>query len=198
MAREKTTSAVGLDIGNYSMKCVELSRSDGGIRLDRVSIFPIDRGSASNLSRALKIILDPFLAQNKRIRVSVSGGSSLIIRRVTLPAMTLAELKGAIRFEAESHIPFPIDDCQIDYQILNHSEDRKQMNILLVAAKKDFIKERIKGLAQQVRHCVDDNPTGEHDTEGNDEGPTAAELRDAVRDPFAQRELAREFLIEIR
>lgn len=147
LGRDKIQSAIGLDIGSYSIKCVELTRSDGQIRLDRVSILPADRSTPAAFSKALRLTLDPWIGQGKRVRISVSGGASLIIRRVTLPAMTPAELKGAIRFEAESHIPFPIDDCQLDFQILNHSEDKKQMNVLLVAAKKDFIAERLKWLA---------------------------------------------------
>ena len=61
--------------------------------------------------------------------------------------MTPSELRGAIRFEAEGHIPFPIDQCQIDFQILNQTPDKKFMNVMLVAAKKDFIKEHLKQIA---------------------------------------------------
>lgn len=83
----------------------------------------------------------------RQARISVSG-PSVLIRRVTLPMMTHLELEGAIRFEAESHIPFPINDCILDFQILNPVPEKRAMNVLLVAAKRDFIQGRIKLLTE--------------------------------------------------
>ena len=146
-ARTKLEAAIGLDIGSYSIKCVEIANSPDKFKLQRVSILPIDRSSADSVTKALKLIFDQHAPAARRVRISVSSGSSLLTRRIQLPNMTHAELKGAIRFEAESHIPFPIDDCLLDFQILNQTEDKKSMNVILVAAKKDFIQERLKILA---------------------------------------------------
>ncbi len=143
----KISEAIGLDIGSYSIKCVEIASSQDKFKLQRVSILPIDRSSGNSVAKALKLIFDQHSPAARRVRISVSGGASLLIRRIQLPTMTHAELKGAIHFEAESHIPFPIDDCLLDFQILNQSEDKKNMNILLVAAKKDFIQEWLKILS---------------------------------------------------
>jgi len=65
--------------------------------------------------------------------------------------MTPSELKGAIRFEAEGHIPFPIDDCILYSQILNQP-DKKSMNVMLAAVKKDFVEARLKLLADLDIH----------------------------------------------
>lgn len=143
----KGFTAVGLDIGSYSIKCVEVTRLDGKPRLDRVMILPVDTSQPAKLSAALRVLQDPFLTPAKPVRISVSGGSSLIIRRISLPSMTASELKGAIRFEAESHIPFSIDECQLDFHILGQKPDRT-MDVLLVAAKKDFIQQRLKLLGE--------------------------------------------------
>ena len=145
IAPQKQDSAIGLDIGSYSIKCVELTSHQDKIRLQRVSILPINSEAPEKISQALKVIFDGSPSASRRVRISVSGGgSSLLIRRIQLPNMTPQELRGAIRFEAEGHIPFPIDECQIDFQILNVTPDKKSMNVLLVAAKKAFIKERLK------------------------------------------------------
>ena len=142
--KAKLEAAIGLDIGSYSIKCVEIASSPDKFKLQRVSILPADLSSPASITAALKVLFDQYPTSSRKVRISVSGGSSLLIRRIQLPSMTHAELKGAIRYEAESHIPFPIDDCLIDFQILNQSEDKKRMNVLLVAAKKDFIQERLK------------------------------------------------------
>ena len=146
-AHSKLQSAIGLDIGHYSIKCVELANSQDKLKLQRVSIFPIDRASSDSVGKTLKLIFDQHATAARRVRISVSGGASLLTRRIQLPSMTHSELKGAIRFEAESHIPFPIDDCLLDFQILNQSDDKKTMNVILVAAKKDFIQDKLKMLA---------------------------------------------------
>jgi type IV pilus assembly protein PilM len=147
LKKGKGPTAVGLDIGSYSVKCVEIDPQRGVAQLLRVSILPVRPGSPESVTNALKVLLGQSSFQDKRVRISVSGGSSLLIRRIQLPSMTASELKGAIRFEAESHIPFPIGECQLDFQILGFTEDRKMMNVMLVAAKKELLQDRLKLLS---------------------------------------------------
>lgn len=140
----KLVSAIGLDIGTHAIKCVEVAQGQGAIQLRRVSIFPATGDSAAHLSKVLKVVFDPYGGRPERLRISVSSGSSLIIRRIKLPLMSAGELKSAIVFEAEGHIPFPIDECLLDFQILSQNQEKKEMEVLLVAAKKAFIMERLK------------------------------------------------------
>lgn len=141
--KPKVETIVGLDIGSYSVKCVTILRGREKIELHRATILPV--ADPQSLPRVLKV-LD--IASAKRIRIAVSG-SSILMRRITMPMMTANELKSAIRFEAESHIPFPIDDCVLDFQILNQNPAKKQMTVMLVVAKKDFIESRLKMLSEQ-------------------------------------------------
>jgi type IV pilus assembly protein PilM len=53
--------------------------------------------------------------------------------------MTPAELEEQIHWEAEQHIPFDIKDVQVDYQVLRRRPEASQMDLLLVAAKRDQI-----------------------------------------------------------
>lgn len=142
----KSSTAVGLDIGSYSIKCVEVANTGGVIELRRVTIVPVYDAKPGATENVLKKLFEPYLGKLPKVRISISSGASLLIRRISLPVMTTAELKGAIVFEAEGHIPFPVDQCLLDFQILDRSADGKNMNVLLVAAKKDFIQERIKVL----------------------------------------------------
>lgn len=146
MKKTKNRSVVGLDIGSHTIKCVEVTSESDKIKLVRVSILPAP-STGDGMTKTVKLLLDQDPTLMRHVRISVSGGASLLIRRIQLPTMTAGELKGAIRFEAESHIPFPVDDCQLAFQILDQSEDKKKINVLLVAAKKDFIQERLKALA---------------------------------------------------
>ena len=133
---------LGLDIGTYSVKYAEVTHTKSETILSQAGFKTVD----GNASAAIKELFKSLSLPPKSVRVSLSG-SSLLVRRLTLPLMTKAELKGAIRFEAEKHIPFPIDDCVLDTQILSQNAAQKNVNVLLAAAKKEAVQERLKLLA---------------------------------------------------
>jgi len=80
--------------------------------------------------------------------VSAVAGQSVIVRYIEMPHMDKEELAGAIKFEAEQYIPFELENVEMGYQVLEekmaHSPDK--MRILLVAAKKDLIKDHLSFL----------------------------------------------------
>ncbi|HXV18794.1 MAG TPA: type IV pilus assembly protein PilM [Candidatus Omnitrophota bacterium] len=143
---QKTRSAVGLDLGSYSVKCVEMIRDENRVELASVRIERLTAGTEENLLMALRQIRTS-LSSDKHVRISVSG-PSVIIRNVVLPRMTKQELKSAIRFEAERHIPFHIDECLLDFQIIGQAPNKQGMKVLLVAAKKDHIQHQLKILKE--------------------------------------------------
>jgi len=144
--KQKSFSRVGLDIGNHSVKFVEMTVSKGKVTLRQALLRPLESQAAvENITPIIKPLLENIKAASEHVRLVLSG-SSLLCRCVQMPLMTQNELKGAIRFEAENHIAFPIDDCILDFQILNQVSEKKTMNVLLVAAKRDFIQERVRQL----------------------------------------------------
>lgn len=146
LAPQKTQSSVGLDLGSYSVKCVEMSRDESRVELASARIERLASNTQENLLTALRQIKTS-LASDKHVRISVSG-PSVIIRNVVLPRMTKQELKSAIRFEAERHIPFHIDECLLDFQIIGQAPSKQGMKVLLVAAKKDYINQQLKILSE--------------------------------------------------
>ena len=152
MFRSKTVSAIGIDIGSYSVKCVEITHSKGVIELQRAAIYPVSQ--ASTQAAALKTFFETSstpagrrASLSQSVRISMAG-PSVVIRRITLPIMTHSDLKGAIHFEAENHLPYAVEECALDFQILNQVPNQTMMNVLLVAAKRDFIQERLDMLSQ--------------------------------------------------
>lgn len=139
----KPTVTIGLDIGSHSIKCVELERLKDKVTLLQARVTPLGEQTLDNLTALLKPFADIVALAPESVRVVLSG-SSLLVRCISMPHMTAKELKSAIRFEAENHIAFPIDDCVLDFQILNENPEKKTMNVLLVAAKRDFIQERLR------------------------------------------------------
>jgi len=141
---------IGLDIGSHSIKVVELKEGKSGAwRLQKFGLHKLPAeaivdGAIMNSAAVVEGIRD-LVARHKikaREVVTSVSGHSVIIKKITLPAMTDDELTESIQWEAEQYIPFSVNDVNIDTQILNRgADDTGQMDVLLVAAKKDVIHE---------------------------------------------------------
>jgi type IV pilus assembly protein PilM len=142
---------IGLDIGSRFIKAIELKELKTGYQLERfgiTSLLPelIVDGSildAPRVVEAIKKLTSEANIQSKDVTISVSGHSSVIIKRVSLQQMTEEELSESIKFEAEQYIPFDIDDVSLDFQILDQRQDENLMDVLIVAVKKDKINEYV-------------------------------------------------------
>ena len=141
-----TKAIVGLDIGSSSIKAVELKKTRGDIEVVHIGLEPlspdivvdsmiVDSGSVSS---AITKIFNENNIKSKAVATSVSG-HSVIVERIPMARMTEADLADSITTEAAQHIPFDIADVNIDYQILTEGSGEPQMDVLLVAVKKDKI-----------------------------------------------------------
>src|ERR1700737_4145146 len=140
----KNKQLVGLDIGSSSIKAVELKSTKAGYELVSFGMEPLaqDTGvdgaimDAPQVANAISKIFDTQKIKTKNVGSSVSG-HSVIVKRVPLPLMTEEELFDRIPSEASQHIPFDIADVNLSYQLLESMDS--QMDVLLVAVKKDKI-----------------------------------------------------------
>lgn len=141
---------VGLDIGSSSVKLVRLRQASGSWELSSFNMGPLPpdavvEGRIMNFTAVVERIRD--LVREAGVRdaecaLSVSG-SSVIIKKLSLPEMTREELEDSILWEAEQYIPFDIKDVNVDAQILNPRAGQGQMDVLMVAAKKDVVNEYV-------------------------------------------------------
>jgi type IV pilus assembly protein PilM len=142
---------VGLDIGSQQIKVVQLKESKGSYRLERMGVAALQPelivdGSILDATRVVEVIRELISSSDikaNHVTLSVSGHSSVIIKRVALPQMSEDELDESIRFEAEQYIPFDIEDVNLDFQILGPAEEENMMDVLIVAVKKDKINEYV-------------------------------------------------------
>ncbi|AKU90318.1 type IV pilus assembly protein PilM [Vulgatibacter incomptus] len=140
--------ALGLDIGSSSVKMILLKESKRGYALRAFGVAPLPPetivdGALMNASAVVQAIQDLLGAQKiKQREVSLGvSGHSVIIKKITMPQMTKEELDESIQWEAEQYIPFDIKDVNIDTQILQSGDSTNggQMEVILVAAKKDMV-----------------------------------------------------------
>ena len=143
--------SIGLDIGSSYIKTVKVKESKGSYELELFDIFPLPPelivdGSIIDSIRlvdSIKEMIKKTGIKSKDTVISISGHSSVIIKRIALPEMSEEELQESIKFEAEQYVPFDIEDVDLDFQILGPKEEPGQMDVILVAVKKDIINEYI-------------------------------------------------------
>lgn len=145
-------SLIGLDIGSGAIKLVQLSKKkvgDGyilkhfGVRtLESELIVDGTIMDAEQVVSVVRELIEEQSIQETDVAFSVSG-HSVIVKRIQLPLMSEDELDESINWEAEQYIPFDINDVNIDFHILDATDDepRDQMDVLLVAVKKEKLTE---------------------------------------------------------
>jgi len=161
----KSKSVVGLDIGSSAVKAVELTASGKGFRVVAYGAEPVPADAivdgaiidAGAVAEAIRQLFERNKAfKGKEVCASLSG-NAVIVKKITLPVMTEAELGESIYWEAEQYIPFDIQDVNLDYQILDAGtgpDSRGSMEVLLVAAKKEKIGDYTSVIAQAGRTPV--------------------------------------------
>ncbi len=151
----RSKSIVGLDIGASSVKAVELARRGNGFELVHLGVArlapeAIVEGAFLNSGAIVEAIREAISnagIRTKRVAAAVSG-HSVIVKKIGLPIMTPTELEESIRWEAEQYIPFDVNEVNLDFQILQGGDADGQMDVLLVAAKKDLIDDYVNVLRE--------------------------------------------------
>ena len=143
----KSKLALGLDIGSSSVKLVHLKEGKRGYTLLTWGEAPLPPEAVvdnqlMNSSAIVEAIRELVAQQKVKVKYVAIGvrGHSVIIKRISMPVMSQEDLDESIQWEAEQYIPFDVKDVNIDTQILTPQGDAAgQMDVLLVAAKKDMI-----------------------------------------------------------
>ena len=132
-------SIVGLDIGTSCIKAVELTRE----KYDHVitGYAQIDVHDDASRQEAIAELMAAARFRTKRVATAVSG-KNVVFRYITMPPISDDKLVQAVRLEADKYIPFDVDDVELDAQRLDYLDSTvadEEMNVLLVAAKKDVV-----------------------------------------------------------
>ena len=142
----KEEGFVALDIGSSSIKMVEASGEKSGYRLVNVGVLPLPPTAVQNNMVADKdVVVNTIqsLIQANGIRatrvISAVPGRAVIIKKIQLPAQGQEELEANVEFEATNVIPESLENVNLDYQVLNYTEDGSKMDVLLVAVKREII-----------------------------------------------------------
>lgn len=143
-------NVLGMDIGSSAIKVVELEKRRNGFHLLSFGAIGLPEDSIVDGEVLNHIsVVDSIKSLTKEIGVSGSpictsvSGSSLIVKHITVPKVPMKELDDQVYWEAEQYIPFDMSEINMDYEIVNSETDDGKIELLLVAAKKDFIEKRL-------------------------------------------------------
>jgi len=152
------SSVVGLDIGTYQMKAVELQPSSKeGLTITNLAVAPTPPGIIQNgiitdprvMGHSVKQMLKDAGIRTKRIVASVAGQSSVVVRIIEVPKMSAQELAETMKWEVERHVPFAPSEVQMDYVALpsfDTGDENPNMAVLLAVAQNDMINNYVEML----------------------------------------------------
>src|SRR5215211_7964775 len=138
---------VGLDLDRGSIKAVQISGAGGGYALQHVGYHRLPPGTILDgevadhdlLAAEIREFWDSHSFNGKAVTLGVSN-QKVVVRLLDFPHMAQADLQGAISFEAQDHIPMPLDEAVLDYVVLGPREERSDLDrVLVVAAQREMI-----------------------------------------------------------
>ncbi|MFN8091534.1 MAG: type IV pilus assembly protein PilM [Vicinamibacteria bacterium] len=157
----KKKGLVGVDVGSSAIKAVELKVGGKGndeYQLLNIGIEPLPPEAivdgAIMDSGAVIDAIQRLFQENRIKTVDVATGvcgNAVIVKKISLPQMSPDELAESIHWEAEQYIPFDIQDVALDYEVIEGGGSGGNMDVLLVAVKKDKISEYTSALSQAGR-----------------------------------------------
>ena len=142
--RKRTT--VALDIGSGLIKLVVIDHGSGEPVLTKVAFTSVVDGAIVEgevmdpgiVADAVRGLLSSAGIKAKKV-VTAVGGRDVIIKKISMDRMKEGEAREQIRWEAEQHVPFDMDNVELDFQILDPEGEGLQMAVLLVAAKRELV-----------------------------------------------------------
>ena len=148
--------SIGLDIGSGFVKVVEVDHSGDQPEVTRVAMRPllpdaIVEGEIMDYGLVSDAVMGLFheIGLKGAQVVTAVGGHDVIIKKIEMDRMKESDARVVIRWEAEQHVPFDIKSVELDFQILNPHDDGLQMEVLLVAAKRELVDNKV-GLLQDA------------------------------------------------
>ena len=150
----KKNQLVGVDIGSFAIKVVEIDRNKKGLFLKNFGMIGLPRDAIREgdiveqavVAEALTKLFKNLKIRNRNVAVALSG-YPVMAKRITLPSSGREKIEATIHDQAEQYIPFDINDVNLDFDILENEEnlsegeetEEESLDVMLVAAKKDVI-----------------------------------------------------------
>ncbi len=156
----KKPSVVGLDISSSVVKLLELSRQGGPggakYRVESYAVEALPPGAVVDnnitdveaVGHAIGKAIEKSGTKVKEGAVAVSG-ASVITKTITMAAsLSEREIEAQIEMEADQYVPYPLEEVNLDFEVLGPNEKNPEMlDILLAACRAENVDDRVAALS---------------------------------------------------
>lgn len=146
--QKKSKAVVGIDISTHSVKLVELSRSGNRFQLESYASEPLPQGAVVDqnvadetaVSEVIKKVFSKSRTNCKQAAIAVAG-SAVITKVIQMPlGMSDADIENQLQIEADQHIPYPIDEVALDFEVIGPTENSTElMDVLIAACRRETV-----------------------------------------------------------
>ena len=147
---------IGLDIGTSAVRAAEVDVKKNPPVLARFGQITLPSGAVRDgeiideqvVSDTLTELWGNARFKSKRVIVGVAN-QRIIVRQVEMPWMEASDLEAGLAFQVQDHLPIPVEDAILDFQILEEfpgEENERMMRVLLVAAQREMINSLVRTL----------------------------------------------------
>lgn len=155
--RRGSSDLVALDISAARIKLLALSGKPGDYRIEAFAVEPLPAeafaehqiADAEAIGQTITRVMKRAACRANNVAVAVSG-SSVISKTIDMPAaLSEDEIEQQIGYEADAHIPYPIDEVSLDFQVMGTSErDPAMQSVLLAACRRETVELYVSAVAR--------------------------------------------------
>ncbi len=153
--KQKQPVVLGLDISSTAIKLLELGQSGDRMRVESYAVEPLPANSVIEkniadveaVGEAIKRAVKRSASRTKLAAVAVAG-SAVITKIIAMPAsLTEDDMEQQIELEADQYIPYPLEEVNLDFEVIGPSEnDPERIDVLLAASRSENIDIRIAAI----------------------------------------------------
>ncbi|MEW5755677.1 MAG: pilus assembly protein PilM [Pseudomonadota bacterium] len=153
--KKRNPPLLGIDISSSAVKLLELSQQGPRYRVESYAVEPLPPDSVVEktitnvdaVGEAIKRALRRSGSRSKQAAVAVSG-SAVITKVISMPSsLNDTEMETQIQLEADQYIPYPLEEVNMDFEVLGPSEGNPNMvDVLLAASRSENVDMRVAAL----------------------------------------------------
>jgi type IV pilus assembly protein PilM len=156
LLNRKKSTILGLDISSTSVKLLELGLDgDNNYKVESMAIEPLpDNAVAEKNIQDAEAVGETILKAVKRSGTKIKdaavavAGSAVITNVITMPAnLSDSDLEAQIEMEADQYIPYPLEEINLDFEVMGPTEGNPDtVDVLLAASRSENIEMRSDAL----------------------------------------------------
>lgn len=141
---------VGLEIDTGIAHAAEMTGKAKSPTLANLGFIPLPEGSVregmivepEQVGLALKNSWSKAGFKDRKVLLGISN-QGVLVRHITVPKVSSNKVKSLIHFQAQEHLPIPLESVVLDYLVLGEiegqNENEIQQEVLLIAARRDML-----------------------------------------------------------